>query len=98
MSLIKAIKSGKEHRKEYRGGKAVSGSCRNHGNCPWCEGNRTYKNKKYIEKVKEEMRFKKMNLDILIVMMKEFDYKRNGKKKTIDFLEIMIQYFNELDF
>lgn len=37
------------------------------------------------------------NLDNLIVMMKEFDYEKNGKKKTIDFLAIMIQYFNEMN-
>lgn len=24
------------------GGKAVDHSCRNHGECPWCTGNRTY--------------------------------------------------------
>ena len=34
MSLDKAIKHGKEHRKPYRGAKAVDKSCRNHGSCP----------------------------------------------------------------
>lgn len=42
MSLDKAIKSGKEHRKPYRGGKARSCSCRNHGSCSWCQGNRQH--------------------------------------------------------
>ena len=42
MSLDKAILHGKEHRKPYRGAKAIDGSCRNHGGCPWCEGNRRY--------------------------------------------------------
>ena len=37
MSLDKAIKSGKEHRKEYRGAKSVDPSCRNHGSCLFCE-------------------------------------------------------------
>lgn len=46
MSLDKAIKSGKEHRKAYRGGKAVDGTCRNHGSCPYCKGNRLYQFKK----------------------------------------------------
>ena len=46
MSLDKAIKSGKEHRKEYRKAKAVSISCRNHGNCEWCKENRLHSNKK----------------------------------------------------
>lgn len=44
--LDKAIKSGKEHRKPYRGAKAVDFTCRNHGSCPWCQGNRKYKLKK----------------------------------------------------
>ena len=42
MSLQKAIKHGKERRKEYRGAKAVDPTCRNHGSCPWCEGNRLH--------------------------------------------------------
>ncbi len=36
MSLDKAILHGKEHRKQYRGAKAVDKTCRNHGNCPSC--------------------------------------------------------------
>lgn len=43
MSLDKAIKHGKEHRKPYTGGKAFARSCRNHGCCSFCEGNRRYK-------------------------------------------------------
>ena len=43
MSLDKAIKHGKEHRKPYRGAKAVDKSCRNHGNCPWCRKKIKYK-------------------------------------------------------
>ena len=45
MSLEKAIKSGKEHRKEYIGKnycKSVDKECRNHGSCPWCQGKRKY--------------------------------------------------------
>lgn len=49
MGLEKAIKSGKEHRIEYKYKKnyckSVDKTCRNHGSCPWCEGNRTNKNK-----------------------------------------------------
>ena len=48
---------GKERRKPYRGGKAIDPSCRNHGGCPWCEGNRLYSDKKHRniadEKIKE---------------------------------------------
>lgn len=43
MSLEKAIEHGKEHRKPYRGAKAIDRTCRNHGSCEWCKGNRTYK-------------------------------------------------------
>ena len=46
MSLDKAIEHNKEHRKPYRGAKAVDKSCRNHGNCLYCQGNRTYRNRK----------------------------------------------------
>jgi hypothetical protein len=53
MSLVKGIKSGKEHRKEYIGKnycKSVDTHCCNHGGrrhqwqCEWCLGNRTNKN------------------------------------------------------
>lgn len=43
MSLDKAIKHGKEHRKPYTGSKAFDYSCRNHGGCPWCAENRQHK-------------------------------------------------------
>lgn len=46
MTLDKAIKSGKEKRKKYRGSKAFDRSCRNHGDCPACFSNRT---KTYIK-------------------------------------------------
>ena len=55
MSLEKAIKSGKEHRKEYWGAKAVDPTCRNHGTCPWCEGNRTNKYKNLDKISKKEL-------------------------------------------
>lgn len=50
MSLNKAIEHNKEHRKIYRGAKAVDPACRNHGSDPWDKSNRTYKNKKRLEK------------------------------------------------
>ena len=50
MGLDKAIKSGKEYRKPYKGGKAVDRMCRNHGGCPWCEGNRQYSTNKRKQK------------------------------------------------
>ena len=55
MALNKAIKSGKEHRKPYKGAKAVCKSCRNHGGCPWCEGNRTNKDKSKDKVAKKDI-------------------------------------------
>ena len=48
MSLEKAIESGKERRKPYRGSRAIDGSCRNRGSCPWCAGKRRYKRAKQL--------------------------------------------------
>lgn len=53
MSLDKAIEHGKEKRKPYRRSKAVDYSCRNHGDCPWCKGNRTNR-KREKKRVAEE--------------------------------------------
>lgn len=50
MSLEKAIKHGKEHRKQYRGRKSFDKTCRNHGGCPWCQMNRQHSTK--IRKMK----------------------------------------------
>ena len=54
MSLDKAIEHKKEHRKQYKGAKLVDVFCRNHGACPWCRENRTYKNLKRIEQAKSK--------------------------------------------
>lgn len=51
MSLDKAIKHGKEHRKPYTGAKAMFKSCRNHGGCPWCEEDRKHK---FLDKAKDD--------------------------------------------
>lgn len=56
MSLDKAIKHGKEKRKEYFGSKAIDCSCRNHGDCPWCESNRQYSDKKRRNAADEQIR------------------------------------------
>ena len=42
MSHNKAIKHGKEHRRPYRGSRRFDHSCRNHGGCGYCRGNRLY--------------------------------------------------------
>lgn len=50
MSMDKAIKSGKEHRKEYCGCQYIDPSCRPHGGCEYCKGNRMYQWNKQKEK------------------------------------------------
>lgn len=49
MSLNKAIKYGKEHRRQYTGAKNVSPHCRNHGGCFHCLQNRMYKLRKTVD-------------------------------------------------
>lgn len=61
MSLNKAIETGKEHRKMYRGSKAIDRTCRNHGGCDWCLGNRIYKYKKEIEKTLDKLKEEEYN-------------------------------------
>lgn len=56
MALNKAIEHGKEHRKPYRGAKAVDSTCCNHGSCPWCLGNRTNKEKSKDKVAKKEIK------------------------------------------
>jgi hypothetical protein len=40
MSINKAIASGKEKRRPYRGSKTIDVNCRNHGKCSYCHENR----------------------------------------------------------
>lgn len=49
MSLDKAIASGQEHRRPYSGSKAIDPSCRCHGGCDWCLGNRMYRTNRLKE-------------------------------------------------
>ena len=56
MSLNKSIQHGKSHRKPYRGAKAIDSTCRNHGSCEWCHGNRTHKNDKRELAAEKELR------------------------------------------
>lgn len=44
---------GKEHRKQYYGSKAIDRTCRNHGSCGYCKSNRTYKNRKRLDKYEQ---------------------------------------------
>lgn len=42
MSMDKSINNGKDKRRQYRRAKAIDKSCRNHGDCSWCEDTRTH--------------------------------------------------------
>lgn len=46
MSLDKAIKHGKEHRKPYYNSEQFDKTCRPHGACQWCKNNRMHKHKR----------------------------------------------------
>ena len=56
MSLDKAIQHGKEHRRPYTGAKAIDRTCRNHGSCEWCQGNRQYASRKKAEAAESRLR------------------------------------------
>ena len=55
MSLDKAIQHKKEHRKEYRGAKAIDRTCRNHGSCPYCQSGRLFKSNKRKKEMLQEL-------------------------------------------
>jgi len=44
--LDKAIAHGKEHRKPYYGRGRLDRTCRPHGACPYCRGNRLHATRK----------------------------------------------------
>ena len=56
MSLDKAIEHKKELRKPYRGSKRFDKTCRNHGSCPYCEGNRKHRDRKLKEATTTEIK------------------------------------------
>ena len=58
MSLDKAIKSGKEHRKPYYKSERFDATCRPHGNCPYCKSNRLHKHRKKLLTIKEQLKEK----------------------------------------
>jgi len=46
MSFDIEHKNRKDHRKRFYGSKAFDRSCRNHGSCGYCHGNRTHSSSK----------------------------------------------------
>lgn len=57
MSLEKAIQHGKEKRAQYKGrtSKRFDRSCRNHGNCGYCENNRLFSFKRLKFRAEQEI-------------------------------------------
>lgn len=57
MSLDKAIEHKKEKRKPYyRKAQSVDPQCRCHGSCSWCRSNRTIREQREKERMKEMVR------------------------------------------
>jgi len=56
MGLEKAIQSGKEKRKAYYGSKSFDCSCRNHGDCSWCQSNRHYAIQKKKDSANQQLK------------------------------------------
>lgn len=54
MSLDKGVEHGKEKRRKFKGAKAWDCSCRNHGDCSWCEGTRTHNTKRRMKQSEYE--------------------------------------------
>ena len=55
MSLEKAIKHGREHRKPYYDSRRFDWSCRGKAGCAWCEGNRLFNTRKREFDANEQM-------------------------------------------
>ena len=55
MAFDKDYPNRKDKRRRYYGSEAFDASCRPHGSCPWCQGNREHKHKKRKLTVKEEV-------------------------------------------
>lgn len=43
------------YKKEYTGSKRFDRSCRSHGDCPWCQANRTISTRREEVTAREEM-------------------------------------------
>ena len=56
MSLLKAIEHGKERRGPYYDSRRFDSSCRHRGGCPYCEGNRTFRNRRLLARAAEMIR------------------------------------------
>ncbi len=64
MSLDKAIRSGKEHRRPYYGSGRYDTSCRPHGGCTWCERNRMHRHARQAADDQPVGWFHRIGLDV----------------------------------
>lgn len=56
MGFEKTIEHKKEHRKPYNDSRAIVYSCRNHGSCGRCKGNRLYQSNRENERTETELK------------------------------------------
>lgn len=54
MGFDKNYPNRKDRRKKYYDSRAAAGTCRSHGSCTWCLGNRLHKHKKKQNVLTEE--------------------------------------------
>lgn len=54
MSFDNHYPNRKDHRRPYYDSKRIDRTCRNHGSCKWCEGNRTISSRRIDVRAKEE--------------------------------------------
>ena len=56
MAFDNQLGKGKDRRRPYYDSRQFDWTCRNHGSCGWCEGRRTFKNKRRAPIVIDEGR------------------------------------------
>ena len=89
MSLDKAIASGKEKRKPYRGAKAVDSTCRNHGSCKRCESDRRHKMRDKLDSISTEE-------DLFPELTDEEKAKKQGNREqlSVSYLHLVTAVFD----
>ncbi len=65
-------------RKPYTKSKRFDRTCRNHGSCPWCEGNRTHNYTKRLKAAEECLREAFQLLSSLDLPKGSIDVEENG--------------------
>lgn len=56
MSFDKTYPNRKDWRKSYRGSKRFDRTCRCHGSCGYCNGNRTYTTRRGLEATDQQLK------------------------------------------